>query len=72
MIEIHWLRDPNSACVGIAPTENKTYPVLIGAFEMAILSGVRAFTYDSVMAKYCGDKSSSSIVIGARDCIIVK
>lgn len=46
-----------------------TYPTLIGAFEIAILSGVSAFTYDSVIAKYCGDKSSSSIVIGAAVCI---
>lgn len=49
--------------------DKSTYPVLTGAFEMAMLSGVRAFTYDSVMAKYCGDKSSSSIVIGAGDCM---
>ena len=45
---------------------------MTGAFEMAMLSGVSAFTYDSVMAKYCGDKSSSSIVIGAGDCIVAQ
>lgn len=52
--------------------ERDTYPELTGALEMAMLSGVSAFTYDSVMAKYCGDKSSSSIVMGAGDCIVTQ
>lgn len=43
----------------------KTYPALTGALARSMLSGVNALTYISVMAKYCGDNNSSSMVIGA-------
>lgn len=42
---------------------------------MSILSGASALTYDSVIAKYCGESNSSSIVMGAGVgggvCIVV-
>lgn len=62
-----------SECLELESVISVTYPALTGAFEMAMLSGVRALTYDSVIAKYCGESSSSSMVIGAGggECDIV-